>query len=71
MICGICEQVSLVPTGTRIPTAFTNNLWDRKLNSGRRVSLICRRRAARVLVHVEPEEELIDKVPNAGNETPR
>jgi hypothetical protein len=47
MICGICEQASQVPTGTRIPTAFTNNLWDRKVDSGRRVSLICRRRAAR------------------------
>jgi len=33
-----------VPTGTRIPTALTNNLWDRKLDSGSRVSLICRRR---------------------------
>jgi hypothetical protein len=24
-----------VPTGTRIPAAFTNTLWDRKLESGR------------------------------------
>jgi hypothetical protein len=23
MICSICEEVSQVPTGTRIPTAFT------------------------------------------------
>jgi hypothetical protein len=48
MICNICEQVSEVPTGTRIPTAFTNTLWAWKLDSGRRVSLICRRRAARL-----------------------
>jgi hypothetical protein len=34
MICGTCEQVSHVPTGTRIPTAFTNNLWDRKPDIG-------------------------------------
>ena len=48
MICSICEEVSQVPAGTRIPTAFTNNLWDRKVDSGRRVSLSCRRRAARL-----------------------
>ncbi len=48
MICSICEEVSQVPTGTRIPTAFTNTLWARKLDSGRRVSLICRRRATRL-----------------------
>jgi len=35
MICSICDEVSQVRTGTRIPTAFTNTLWDRKLDSGR------------------------------------
>jgi hypothetical protein len=35
MICSICEQVPQLPTGTRIPTAFTNTLWDRKLDTGR------------------------------------
>jgi hypothetical protein len=48
MICNICEQVSQVPTGTRIPTAFTNTLWARKLDSGLSLSLICRGRAARL-----------------------
>jgi hypothetical protein len=35
MICSICEEVSQMPTGTRIPTAFINTLWDRRLESGR------------------------------------
>jgi hypothetical protein len=35
MICSICEEVSQVPTDTRIPTAYINNtLWDRRLESG-------------------------------------
>ena len=34
MICGICEEVSRVPASTRIPTAFANTLWDRRLESG-------------------------------------
>jgi hypothetical protein len=45
MICSICEEVSQVPTGTRIPTAFINTLWDRRLESGRQRE-ICRRGAA-------------------------
>ena len=63
MICSICEEVSQVPTGTRIPTASTNMLWARKLDSGRRVSLICRRRAARLsptrIATVEESECLV------------
>ena len=39
MICSICEEVSQVPTGTRIPTAFINTLWDRRLESGRQREL--------------------------------
>jgi len=34
MICSTCEEVSQVPTGTRIPTAFINTLWNRRLESG-------------------------------------
>jgi hypothetical protein len=34
MICSACEEVSQVPTGTRIPTAFINTLWNRRLESG-------------------------------------
>ena len=33
MISNICKEVSQVPTGTKIPTAFINTLWDRKLDS--------------------------------------
>jgi hypothetical protein len=55
MICSICEEVSQVPTGTRIPTAFINTLWDRRLESGRQRELICRRRAcAATLKSVQP-----------------
>ena len=39
MICSTCEEVSQVPTGTRIPTAFINTLWDRRLESGRQREL--------------------------------
>jgi len=39
MICSICEEVSQVPKGTRIPTAFINTLWDRRLESGRQREL--------------------------------
>jgi len=39
MICSICEEVSQVPTGTRIPTAFISTLWDRRLESGRQREL--------------------------------
>ena len=39
MICSICEEVSQVPTDTRIPTAFINTLWDRRLESGRQREL--------------------------------
>jgi hypothetical protein len=39
MICSICEEVSQVPTGTRIPTAFINTVWDRRLESGRQRDL--------------------------------
>jgi hypothetical protein len=39
MICSICEEVSQVPTGTRIPIAFINTLWDRRLESGRQRGL--------------------------------
>src|ERR1700685_1878556 len=39
MNCSICEEVSQVPTGTRIPTAFINTLWDRRLESGRQPEL--------------------------------
>jgi len=31
MICSICEEVSQGPPCTRIPTAFINILWDRRL----------------------------------------
>jgi hypothetical protein len=34
MICSTCEEVLQVPTSTRIPAAFTNALWNRKLESG-------------------------------------
>jgi hypothetical protein len=39
MNCSICEEVSQVPTGTGIPTAFINTLWDRRLESGRQREL--------------------------------
>jgi len=39
MICSICEEVSQVPTSTRIPTAFINTLWERRLDSGRQREL--------------------------------
>ena len=39
MICTICGEVSQVPTGTRIPTAFINTQWDRRLDSGRQREL--------------------------------
>jgi hypothetical protein len=39
MISSICKEVSKVPTGTRIPTAFINTLWDRRLESGRQREL--------------------------------
>ena len=48
MICSICDEVSQVPTGTRIPTAFINTLWDRDSKAAVSVNLICRRRAARL-----------------------